>query len=189
MKRSAIRVSLIQFSTVLRKEKTITFTPTVIATAAASAAIVMEFRRRARERFAAPSSASTAAFPRCRRIARKNLPAPALKCLIDHGTRKENPARTKNAAAKPSHGGPVERAKKEKAAAMKMENNPLHIHVRDGFTDLSRTMPPCSASTGAICAAACAGSHAEAMTEAKPIVQAVTKVHGSNATSFTFTST
>src|SRR5450432_3247010 len=189
MKRSAITVSLIHASTVLRKENTITLTPTVIATAAASAAIVMEFRRRARERFAAPSSASTAAFPRRCRTARRNLPAPALKCVVDHGTREENPARTKNAAAKPSQGGPVERARREKADAKKMETSPPHSHAADGRTDLSRIVPPCNARTGSICAAACAGSQAEAMTEAKPIVHAITKVHGSNATCFTFTRT
>src|SRR5436190_12218694 len=59
---------------------------------------------------------------------RNNFLAPELKRMVDHGTRREKPARTKNVATKPSHGGPVESAKKEKTAARTREINPLRKH-------------------------------------------------------------
>src|SRR5436190_3673022 len=113
---------------------------------------------------------------------RNNFLAPELKRMVDHGTRREKPARTKNVATKPSHGGPVESAKKEKTAARTREINPLRHHAGEGLTELSKVAPRCNARTGSRFAAACAGSQAEITTEAKPITQASKNVHGFRTT-------
>src|SRR5205085_1091370 len=188
-KRSAISVWLIHASTVFRNENTITLTPTVIATATANAAIVIEFRRSARERFAAPSSASIIALRRSRRSALNDAPAPALKCDVNPGTRKENPARTKNAAPKPSQAGPTASARKDKTPVSARESNPLIHHEDDKRNDLSRPVPPSKARTGSMPAAARAGNQADKRTEARPIAHAAANIPGSRKASFTLTRT
>ena len=90
MKRSATRVCPIQSLTVWRKEKTMTATPTIIATAAARDAIVTELRNKVRPRFCAASAGSIRPF-RGRRAKR-------LKRAVTTGVIEEKAARTKKAA-------------------------------------------------------------------------------------------
>ena len=52
-----------------------------------------------------------------RKLTRRSDAAAALKRNVTLGTRNEKPASTKNAAPKPSHGGPVVSAKNDSAAA------------------------------------------------------------------------
>jgi hypothetical protein len=108
---------------------------------------------------------------------------------VTRGTRKENPVKTRNAPPKASQRGPVESARKQKAAAKKMESNPLINQAGDGRTERSTRVPPCNASTGSSLAAACAGNQAEAMTDPTPMIQAMAKLDGRNVTSRTFTRT
>src|SRR3954464_4859784 len=140
-KRSASRVWLIHASTVLRNEKTITLTPTVIATATASAATVTELRRSARRRLPAANSVSIRTRPRAR-YRRKKMPAVELKRNISRGTRRANPAMTKNAATKLSQRGPVERASHEKTAAAIRNATPPTNHAGEGIIDRSILVPP-----------------------------------------------
>src|SRR5947209_16496919 len=187
-KRSAIKVSLIQASTVLRKENTITLTPTVIATATPSAATVTELRRSARERFLTASAFSTFTFCRCEGKHRSRCPAILLTRNRTRGTRKEKPERTKKAAPKLSQRGPTDSASQEKTAARKIDRSPATSQTRDGFTDRSSRVPPCRASIGSCLAAESAGNQAEATTDPRPITHAKARLHGRSAISLTFTS-
>jgi len=122
IKRSANRVWLIQTSTVLRKENTITLTPTVIATAMASAATVTEFRREAPGEDCRPPVLFPSGRARVRDNGGSNFPPLLLKRNISRGTRKENPATTQNAATKLSQRDRWKgRATKKCAAEMKRD--------------------------------------------------------------------
>ncbi len=110
--RSAWIVRLIHVSTLARNEWIMTDTPTVMATAAMSAAMVRELRCIARTRL---REARRHAVPRGRCETRRDKALPA--SAVAEGTRKANPVRTKNAAAKPSCAGPVCNASHDEATA------------------------------------------------------------------------
>src|SRR3982751_4403246 len=105
-----------------------------------------------------------------------------LKRDATSGTRRENPARTQNAAAKPIHGGPVVRASAENEPAATRKPNPVQAHVGESSADCSIIEPARSACTGSMFAAALAGSHAAMRTETSPSTAAVANIHGVTAT-------
>src|SRR6266571_975817 len=112
-----------------------------------------------------------------------------LKKRVAFGATKENPARTKKAAANPSHGGPVRNARIEKRTAEPRDAAPARSQPLERRAECSTIAPALSARTGSIFAAASAGSHAAPITEIRPRKIALTQIQAATETCCTLSST
>ena len=156
----------IQLPTLSRKEKIITETPVIIATAQASAATVMALRCMVRRTFS----------PAMRKIVCRAEAASRPAAAEAPGAKSANPAITKNAAAKESHAArpPSAAAEQRPASPRQATPPPAQRRMRPGW-NRSRRAPWLKAATGSARAASWAGTHAPASTEASPSAAAAAK--------------
>ena len=140
-----------------------TETPTVMAMAAMSAAMVSELRCMARTRL---REARRRAVPCGERFATawKNFPANEVAA----GTRKAKPMTTRKAAANPRMAGPVRRASHEAVKAAARATPPKIIQRAGSVSRCSITVPMCSAPVTSALAASPEGIHAATITADSP---------------------
>src|SRR4051794_14344286 len=112
-----------------------------------------------------------------------------LKPAVSRGARAENPARTKKAEPKPSHGGPVRSARIDRATDKTRNEVPATIHPRERRMDCVIRVLWCKVSMGLRAAALRAGNQAAATTDARPRKTALVQVHGATLSCRTLSKT